>query len=60
MTRGPVKAGRRPPAGLGLYASADTPEQAANLCAGSDLMRQITAIVKESNWTRRRRLSAAV
>jgi predicted XRE-type DNA-binding protein len=29
----------------------DTPEQAANLRARSELMRQITAIVKESNWT---------
>jgi predicted XRE-type DNA-binding protein len=32
-------------------AIADTPEQAANLRARSELMRQITAIVKESNWT---------
>ena len=32
-------------------ALADTPEQAANLRARSDLTRQITAIVKESNWT---------
>lgn len=32
-------------------ALADTPEQAANLRARSELMRQITAIVKESNWT---------
>jgi predicted XRE-type DNA-binding protein len=32
-------------------AVADTPEQAANLRARSALMRQITAIVKESNWT---------
>lgn len=32
-------------------AIADTPEQAANLRARSALMRQITAIVKESNWT---------
>jgi predicted XRE-type DNA-binding protein len=32
-------------------AIADTPEQAATLCARSALMRQITAIVKESNWT---------
>ena len=32
-------------------AIADTPEQAANLRARSQLKRQITAIVKESNWT---------
>ena len=32
-------------------AIADTPEQAATLRARSALMRQITAIVKESNWT---------
>ncbi len=32
-------------------AIADTPEQAANLRARSELMRQISAIVKESNWT---------
>lgn len=32
-------------------AIADTPEQAANLRARSELMHQITAIVKESNWT---------
>ncbi|MEY3251618.1 MAG: hypothetical protein RL227_591 [Pseudomonadota bacterium] len=32
-------------------ALADTPEQAANLRARSALMRQITAIVNESNWT---------
>ena len=32
-------------------AIADTPEKAANLRARSQLMRQITAIVKESNWT---------
>ena len=32
-------------------AVADTPEQAANLRARAELMRQITAIVKESNWT---------
>lgn len=32
-------------------AIADTPEQAANLRARSELTRQITAIVKESNWT---------
>lgn len=32
-------------------AIADTPEQAANLRARSELMRQITAIVQESNWT---------
>ncbi len=32
-------------------ALADTPEQAAKLRACSDLMRQITASVKESNWT---------
>lgn len=32
-------------------AIADTPEQAANLRARAELMRQIAAIVKESNWT---------
>jgi predicted XRE-type DNA-binding protein len=41
---------------LASYASvwdalADTPEQAANLRARADLMRQIAAIVKESGWT---------
>ena len=30
---------------------ADTPEQAANLRARAELMRQISAIVKESGWT---------
>lgn len=32
-------------------AVADTPEQAANLRARAELMRQIAAIVKESSWT---------
>ena len=32
-------------------AIADTPEQAANLRARSELMRQIAAIVKNSGWT---------
>lgn len=32
-------------------ALADTPEQAANLRARAALMRQITAIVSQSNWT---------
>lgn len=32
-------------------ALADTPAQAANLRARSELMRQITAIVKQSSWT---------
>jgi predicted XRE-type DNA-binding protein len=32
-------------------AIADTPEQAANLRARSELMQQIAAIVKESGWT---------
>ncbi len=32
-------------------AIADTPEQAANLRTRSELMRQINAIVKESEWT---------
>lgn len=32
-------------------AQADTPEQAAKLRARSALMRQITAILKEGNWT---------
>ena len=32
-------------------AIADTPEQAANLRARSELMRQVAAIVKDSGWT---------
>jgi predicted XRE-type DNA-binding protein len=32
-------------------ALADTPEEAANLRARADLMRQIAAIVKEDGWT---------
>lgn len=32
-------------------AIADTPEQAANLRARSELMQQIAAIVKDSGWT---------
>ena len=32
-------------------AIADTPEEAANLRARSELMRQITAIIKKSTWT---------
>lgn len=32
-------------------ALADTPEEAANLRARSELLRQIAAIVKDSNWT---------
>lgn len=32
-------------------AISDTPEQAANLRARSELMRQIAAVVKESGWT---------
>lgn len=32
-------------------AIADTPEQAANLRARAELMRQIAAIVKEHGWT---------
>lgn len=32
-------------------AIADTPEQAANLRARADLMRQIEAIVKRKGWT---------
>jgi predicted XRE-type DNA-binding protein len=31
-------------------AIADTPEQAANLQACAELMRQIAAIIKESDW----------
>ncbi|MCA3241919.1 MAG: XRE family transcriptional regulator, partial [Rubrivivax sp.] len=47
---------KRPAPAVESFASvwdalADTPEQAANLRARSELMRQITAIVKESNWT---------
>ena len=33
------------------YAIADTPEQAANLRARAELMRQIAAIVKRNKWT---------
>lgn len=36
-------------------AIADTPEQAANLCARAELMQQIAAIVKESGWTKKAR-----
>jgi len=32
-------------------AIADTPEQAANLRARAELMRQIAAVVKDSGWT---------
>jgi len=32
-------------------AVADTPEQAANLRTRAELMRQITAVVRESGWT---------
>ena len=32
-------------------AVADTPEQAANLRARAELMRKITAIVKQQDWT---------
>ena len=32
-------------------ALADTPQEAANLRARSDLMRQISAIIKDSGWT---------
>jgi len=32
-------------------AIADTPEEAANLRVRADLIREITAIVKESGWT---------
>ena len=32
-------------------AISDTPEQAANLRARSELMRQIAEVVKESGWT---------
>jgi predicted XRE-type DNA-binding protein len=32
-------------------AIADTPEQAANLQARSELMRQIAALVKQNDWT---------
>lgn len=47
---------KRPAPAVESFASvwdalADTPEQAANLRARSELMRQITAIVKESNRT---------
>jgi predicted XRE-type DNA-binding protein len=46
-----IAALRRIGAYLGQPLRFDTPEQAANLRARSELMRQITAIVKESNWT---------
>lgn len=47
---------KKPLAAVESFASvwdalSDTPEQAANLRARSELMRQITAIVKESSWT---------
>lgn len=50
-TRKPPK-----PAELETYASvwdaiADTPEQAANLQARSELMRQIAALVRKNGWT---------
>lgn len=32
-------------------AISDTPEEAANLCTRSDLMRQISRIVSEHEWT---------
>lgn len=32
-------------------ALADTPEQAANLQARAELMRQISVIIKDSSWT---------
>ena len=43
-------------ASAGTYASvwdalADTPEQAANLRARSELMRQIAQLVKDGGWT---------
>jgi predicted XRE-type DNA-binding protein len=31
-------------------AIADTPEQAANLCARAELMRQITAYIQSKDW----------
>ncbi|AJG19612.1 helix-turn-helix domain-containing protein [Cupriavidus basilensis] len=31
-------------------AIADTPEQAANLCARAELMQQIAAIIKSNDW----------
>jgi predicted XRE-type DNA-binding protein len=40
-------------------ALADTPEQAANLQARAELMRQITAIVRESGWTQAQAASRA-
>ena len=50
-----VKASK-PAKAVETYASvwdaiADTPEQAANLQARSELMRQIAAIVREGGWT---------
>jgi predicted XRE-type DNA-binding protein len=38
-------------------ALADTPEQAANLRARAELMRQITAIVEHHQWTQARAAS---
>jgi phage-related protein/predicted XRE-type DNA-binding protein len=52
-----AKAARSPKAAaIDTYASvwdaiADTPEQAANLQARSELMRQIAALVRENRWT---------
>lgn len=56
MTTARKTATKRPATPVNTYASvwdalADTPEQAANLRARSALMRQITAIVRQSNWT---------
>lgn len=51
-----MKTSKASTAKIETYASvwdaiADTPEQAANLRARSELMRQIAAIVKDSGWT---------
>jgi Helix-turn-helix domain len=66
-TAKPSKAGaarKRRAAAADTYASvwdalADTPEQAANLSARAELMRQIAAIVKEAGWTQADAASAA-
>ena len=49
-TRHPVIA--REPVYASIWdALADTPEQAANLAARAQLMREIAALVKEAGWT---------
>ena len=56
MTAAKTRARKASSGPVATYASvwdaiADTPEQAANLRARAELMRQIAAIVRESGWT---------